>query len=202
MSARTAAALLLRWLHALAEPLVCASLYEAAASAATAMGESSTELRRAGTPLPADSIAEIVLQLPQPHHSVLEAILLLARRLLRAHAAVSAAVAAEDGAAAALGQSQQTDDGADDADEPAAPTAFLAQRLAAVLGDAILQPARTAPKAPPGGKSTRRASYAEPSAKSGKGTPGAYWKMQFVLALIGDLDADDAAMAWRSAARR
>ena len=142
MSARTAAALLLRWLHALAEPLVCASLYEAAASAATAMGESSTELRRAGTPLPADSIAEIVLQLPQPHHSVLEAILLLARRLLRAHAAASAAAAAEGGAAAAaLGQSQQTDDGADDADEPAAPTAFLAQRLAAVLGDAILQPA-------------------------------------------------------------
>ena len=81
----------------------------------------------------------------------------------------SAAAAAEDGAAAALGQSQQTDDGADDADEPAAPTAFLAQRLAAVLGDAILQPARTAPKAPPGGKSTRRTSYAEPSAKSGKG---------------------------------
>ena len=202
MSARTAAALLLRWLHALAEPLVCASLYEAAASAATAMGESSTELRRAGTPLPADSIAEIVLQLPQPHHSVLEAILLLARRLLRAHAAASAAAAAEDGAAAALGQSQQTDDGADDADEPAAPTAFLAQRLAAVLGDAILQPARTAPKAPPGGKSTRRTSYAEPSAKSGKGTPGAYWKLLFVLALIGDLDADDAAMAWRSAARR
>ena len=71
-----------------------------------------------------------------------------------------------------------------------------------MLGDAILQPARTAPKAPPGGKSTRRASYAEPSAKSGKGTPGAYWKMQLVLALIGDLDADDAAMAWRSAARR
>eukprot|EP00908_Phaeocystis_cordata_P008497 Transcript_19176.p1 GENE.Transcript_19176~~Transcript_19176.p1 ORF type:complete len:666 (+),score=186.23 Transcript_19176:144-2000(+) len=205
---RCAAALggaLLRWTGSLAEPLVPASLYSHAQRQAEAAAQSQRASR--------EQAFALLQQLPLPHHRALEALVLLLRRVLRAHA-----LAAPPPAAAAA-------DEADDEESPHAlvPTrtqslggpepllTALSSKLASLFGEAVLRAPR---RAAGSGRQSLSGAMSEASLGGGSGLAsprarastevaedGAWWKAVWLLFFLDKLDEDDEKAPWRSRRR-